>query len=253
MYEKYQPLLDYLSENTPYAYELVLKKNYEETVTALGNGETDVALLGPLTYLEARARYGALCILKPRTPDGNPGYRSVIIKKRESAITSLSGLKGKRVAFASSKSTSGNLVPRYLLANAGIHLGDLEGYTNFDYHDSVVKAVLKGQYDAGAVRDSIVRKYSKLGIEAIASSDPIPTGPLVVGPGTPFAIIENIKKALVGLDPQNSNAQKVLKRLDDDFKNGFTEASDGDYADIREKINAVPQTCGMGCHPRIKL
>lgn len=66
MYEKYQPLLDYLAERTPYAYELVLKKNYEETVNALGSGEMDVALLGPLTYLEAHARYGALSILRPR-------------------------------------------------------------------------------------------------------------------------------------------------------------------------------------------
>jgi len=44
-----------------------------------------------------------------------------------------------------------------------------------------------------------------------------------------------------------------LKRLDDDLKNSFTNASDGDYADIRAKINAVPQTCGRACHPKIKL
>ncbi|MCL4477122.1 MAG: phosphate/phosphite/phosphonate ABC transporter substrate-binding protein [Nitrospirae bacterium] len=253
MYEKYQPLLDYLAGKTPYTYELVLKKNYEETVNALGNGEMDVALLGPLTYLEARAKYGAISILKPRGADGNANYKSVIIKKKDSPISGPSELKGKRVAFASSKSTSGNLLPRYLLASSGIHLSDLSAYANFDYHDSVVKAILKGQYDAGAVRDAVAKKYMQLGIETIAESESISTGPLVVGPGTPFSVIENIKRALLELDPRDSNSQKILRRLDEDFKNGFTGASDKDYEDIRAKINAVPQTCGRGCHPKIKL
>jgi phosphonate transport system substrate-binding protein len=253
LYEKYQPLLDYLANQTPYTYELVLKKNYEDTVNALGSGEMDVALLGPLTYLEARAKYGAVCILKPKGANGDARYRSVIITKKGAALQQLSSLKGKSVAFSASKSTSGNLIPRYLLANSGLHLSDLGRYTNFDYHDSVVKAVLKGQQDAGAVRDSVARKYSKLGIDIIAESDPIPTGPLVAGPGTPYAVIENIKRALLALNPDAPGHQKLLQRLDEDLKIGFTEAADADYADIRAKINAVPRTCGLGCHPKIQL
>ncbi|MEK6697514.1 MAG: phosphate/phosphite/phosphonate ABC transporter substrate-binding protein [Nitrospirota bacterium] len=253
MYEKYQPLLDYLGEKTPYSFDLVLKKNYEETVRALGNGEIDLAFLGPLTYLEARAKYGAVCILRPRGADNRSAYRSVIIKKRESPVMNLTELKGKSVAFAATKSTSGNLIPRYLLANAGIHLGDLKRYDNFSYHDSVVKAILKGQYDAGAVRDSVARKYSRLGIEVIAESEDIPTGPLVIGPGTPFAAVEAIKKALLELTPADAVRRAILGRFDDELKNGFTEAADSDYAEIRAKINAVPRTCGRGCHPKIKL
>ncbi len=253
MYEKYQPLLDYLAGKTPYKYELILKKNYEETVNALGGGEMDVALLGPLTYLEAQAKYGAVSILKSKGVDGTTSYKSVIITRKDSPVKTITELKGKSVAFASSKSTSGNLVPRYLLAGSGIHLGELGGYANFDYHDSVVKAVLKGRYTAGAVRDSVARKYTKLGIAVIAESESIPTGPLVAGPGTPYAVIENIKKALLELDPRDAEGRAVLKRLDDDFKNGFTEATDKDYGGIRAKINAVPQTCGMGCHPKLKL
>lgn len=253
MYEKYQPLLDYLSEKTPYSYELVLKKTYEDTVNALGSGETDLALLGPLTYLEARSKYGAICILKPRGSFGTANYRSVIIKRKDAPMKNLSELKGKRVAFASSKSTSGNLIPRYLLANSGIHLSDLDGYANFDYHDSVVKAILRGQYGAGAVRDTVAGKYMKLGLEVIAESDPIATGPLVVSPGTPFAVIEQIRKALLELRPGDPASDKVLSRLDEDLKHGFVESSDADYGDVRERINAVPQTCGRGCHPKIRL
>ncbi|MDA8240494.1 MAG: phosphate/phosphite/phosphonate ABC transporter substrate-binding protein [Nitrospiraceae bacterium] len=253
MYEKYQPLLDYLSEKTPYKYELVLKRNYGDAVNAVGKGEVDVALLGPLTYLEARAKYGAICILKPKGADNHAVYRSVIITKKDSYVKTLAELKGKSIAFASIKSTSGNLVPRYLLAGNGLHLGDLSSYANFDYHDSVVKAVLKGQYAAGAVRDSVARKYMKLGIEPIAESETIPTGPLVAGRGTPYAVVESIKKALLELRPGDGDGQKILRHLDEDCRNGFVEASDKDYEGIRSKINAVPQTCGRGCHPKIRL
>ena len=253
MYEKYQPLLDYLATRTSYKYELVLKKNYEETVSSLGSGETDVALLGPLTYLEAHAKYGAVSLLMSKGVDGTKSYKSVIITKKDSSVRTLAELKGKSIAFASSKSASGNLIPRYLLANAGIHLIDLSDYANFDYQDSVVKAVLKGQYTAGAVRDSVAKKYVKLGISVIAESEPIPMGPLVAGPSTPHAVIESIKKALLDLDPGDAGGQAVLKRLDEDFKNGFAEAADQDYGAIRSKINAVPETCGTGCHPKKKL
>ncbi|MGB3399775.1 MAG: phosphate/phosphite/phosphonate ABC transporter substrate-binding protein, partial [Candidatus Deferrimicrobiaceae bacterium] len=252
LYEKYQPLLDYLAAKTPYTYELVLKKSYEETVTALATGEIDISLLGPLTYLEAHARYGALCILKPRGADGTAHYRSVVIRKKGNPRKGLIDLKGETVAFAAPKSTSGNLIPRYLLANSGIHLNDLKGFANYDYHDSVVKAVLKGQYDAGTVRDSVARKYAKLGIEAIAESETIPTGPLVAGPGIPYLVMENIRKALLALTPSDEYGKAILSRLDEDLRNGFTEASDEDYAGIRAKFNAVPQTCGKGCHPKIQ-
>jgi len=253
MYEKYQPLLDYLSEKTPYNYELVLKKNYGDTVSALGKGTVDMALFGPLTYLEAHARHGAACLLKPKGIDGTATYKSVIITRRSSNISKLSQLKGKTVAFSALKSTSGNLMPRYMLASTGIHLSELNKYANFDYHDSAVKAVLKGQYDAGAVRDSVAKKYMQLGLEVIATSEAIPTGPLVITKRLPASAVDEIKKALLALNPNDANHQKILKRLDDDLKNGFTEASDSDYAGIRTKINAVPETCGMGCHPKIKL
>jgi phosphate/phosphite/phosphonate ABC transporter binding protein len=253
MYERYQPLLDYLASKTPYSYELILKKNYRETVSAMGNGEMDIAFLGPLTYLEAHSKYGAVSILKPKGPDGDAGYKSVIIKKKDSTIASLAELRGKSFAFASNQSTAGNLMPRYLLANAGIHLADLGSYTNFNYHDSVVKAILKGQYAAGAVRDSVARKYMMLGIEVIAESALIPIGPLTAAKGTPSSVTESIRKALLELDPMDNNARKILKRLDEDYKNGFTRASDADYAEIRSMINAVPRTCGRGCHPKVRL
>ncbi len=251
-YEKYQPLIDYLSETTPYRFELVLKKTYEDTVYALGTGEIEMALLGPLAYLEARALFGAVSILKGTTVKGEPFYRSVIITKRDSPVNDLSDLRGKAFAFAALKSTSGNLIPRYLLAGAGIHLSELGEYRNFAYHDSVVKWVLRGKYDAGAVREVIAEKYLPLGLKIIASSEPIPTGPVVVGPRTPYAVAETVKRVLQDMG-RTERGREVLGRLDPEVRGGFVAADDSDYEGIREMINEVPRTCGAGCHPKIRL
>ena len=251
-YEKYQPLIDYLTDNTMYNFELLLKLTYDETVDALGNGDIDIAFLGPLTYLNAHAKYGAVSILKSITDKGDAYYRSVIVARENSPINKLSQLKGKKFAFASFESTAGNLIPRLLLAEHGIHLKELYTYHNFKYHGSVVKWVLRGIYDAGAVRESVAEKYLPLGLKIMSISQPIPTGPVVVGPKTPYAVAEAVKTALLGLN-KTKEGKKILKKVDPELRGGFIEATDIDYENIREMVNKVPTTCGIGCHPKIKL
>lgn len=251
-YEKYQPLMDYLSEHSVYKYELVLKKSYEDTVNALGRGDINVALLGPLTYLEAHKEYGAICILKGVTVDGRPFDHSVIVTGEKSGIKKISDVKGRSFAFAATKSTSGNLIPRYMLAEHGIHLSELKEYKNFDYHDSVVKWILRGGYDAGAVSKVVADRYLPLGLRIIATSEPIPTVPVVIGPKTPYVIAEDVRSLLLNLN-RTEEGRVVLEKLDPGFRGGFIEARDNDYEGIRKMINDVPTTCGIGCHPKIKL
>jgi phosphonate transport system substrate-binding protein len=251
-FEKYQPVIDYLTEKTPYTFELILKKTYEETINALGSGDIDFALLEPLTYLEAHARFGVISLLKSVTEKGESFYRSVVVARSDRPVRRLSDLKGMSFAFASIKSTAGNLMPRYILADAGIHLKDLGNYRNFRYHDSVVKWVLKGEYDAGAVRESTAKKYIPIGIKIIASSEPIPTDPVVVRPTVPYDVIEKVKDVLMGMN-RSDKGKELLLRLDPEMRGGFTATRDSDYEAIRKMINKVPETCGIGCHPRIRL
>lgn len=251
-FEKYQPIVDYLSESTPYSFELILKKTYRETVEAINRRDIDVALLEPITYFEARARSGVIPILKTETEDGEHFIRTAIIAKRNGSLLSLPDLKGRSFAFASMHSTSGNLMPRYLLDEAGVHINDLSRYRNFSSHDSVVKWVLRNRFDAGSVREDIAEKYSPQGIDIIAYSEPIPTGPLVVRSEIPYEVIDKIKDTLLKMKESQKGA-KVLRKLDPELRGGFIEASDSDYKEIRKMINAVPSTCGINCHPQKRL
>jgi phosphonate transport system substrate-binding protein len=251
-YERYQPLMDYLTDTTGIKTELHLEKSYQGVVNSLGQGKISFALLGPLSYLDAYKRYAVVPIARGKTSRGETFYRSAIVTAGDNGIDDVTQLNAKRFAFAALWSTSGNLIPRYMLARAGIHLDNLSTYRHYSYHDTVAKKVISNEFDAGAVRLSTAERYSVHGLKIIATSDPIPTGPVVVSPTTPYLVIRKVQKALIDMSG-NEMGRSVLQKLDPDLQGGFVSASDADYFEIRNMINDVPKTCGIDCHPKVSF
>jgi len=248
MYKRYQPIMDYLSAETPYRFELKISKDYPEAVRFLQQGVTQVSSLGDVTFAEANVQYSAIPILKPLNRDGTPFYRSAIIVRSDSKVKNLRELRGKTVAFGSPHSTSSNLIPRYLLWENGVGLRDLKGYVNLQHHDAVAKAILKGQYDAGAVKDVVAEKYKSHGLRILAWSAPIPSVPLVVRKDAPPGVVKALTTALLKLDRGNPKHQAIMKNWDDEFCYGFAPAAIEDYRGIFRMIREIPKGCGSGCH-----
>lgn len=239
MYQRYQPFMDYLTKNTQYRFELKLSQDYRDIINFLKNNNVQVALLGGATYLEAKEQFNIVPILKPLGRDGKPYYRSVFIARADNKkINKLSDLKGKSVAFASERSTSGYLVPlNELYAKGGITLRDLSKHVNLKYHDSVAREVLRGNFDAGAVIDSVANRFKDRGLKIIALSDPIPGLPIVVRADVPDEVVTAIKKALLALDYNNPEHRKIMEQWDEEFRYGFAEAEDSDYNPIRAIVD----------------
>ncbi len=251
-YERYQPLVDYLSETTGLKTELHLEKSYEDVVDRLGDGTVSFALLGPLTYLDAHKRFAIAPIARSRTERGETFYRSVIVTGPDGSIEELVDLVDKRFAFSALWSTSGNLIPRYMLAWAGIHLEQLGDFQHYNYHDTVAKKVISNEFDGGAIRLSTAQRYLPYGLKVIATSDPIPTGPVVASSHAPYHVVRSVQQALLSMKDSPAG-REVLDKLDPDLQGGFVAASDADYAEIRSLFNAIPSTCGRGCHPDISF
>lgn len=238
MYQKYQPLMDYLTKTTPYKFELKLSQDYQDIISFLMHNEVQVALLGGVTYLEAKKEFDVMPILKPVGENGKPYYRCVIITKATNkGIATLKDLRGKSIAFASKLSTSGNLAPLYhLYYEAGMKLSDFSRYANFRYHDSVAREVLRGEFDAGAVIDSVAERFKNRGLKVIDVSDPIPGLPIVVRADAPAEFVSALKKALLSLKYSSPESRNTMAKWDEEFRYGFVEAKDSDYDSIRKMI-----------------
>lgn len=248
-YERYQPLIDYLAAETGERFELKLERDYKSVVNSLGAGKTSFALLGPLTYLDASQRFDASPIARSLTADKRASYKGVIVTTAAAEIMGPTQLANKRFAFGSLWSTSGNLMPRYMLAWSGIHLNQLNDYNHFNYHETVARKVISGEFDAGALRESVAKTYFEYGLKVLSTSGPIPTGPVVVTPETPYRLVKRVQHALLSMS-SSTHGRAILKKLDYDLRGGFVAASDADYMEIRNMINRVSQTCGKGCHPK---
>jgi phosphate/phosphite/phosphonate ABC transporter binding protein len=251
-YGQYQPLIDHLGRVTGKKFELRLEKSYQDVVDSLGEGRVLFALLGPLTYLDANKRFGAPPIARAKTARGETFFRTVVVTDVDGSIRELSQLVDKKFAFGALWSTSGNLIPRYMLAWAGIHLENLKEYKNYGYNETVAKKVISKEFDAGAISLATAERYLPFGLKIIATSEPIPTGPVVVSPQAPPLLVRKVQQALLEL-AETPEGKKVLEKLDPDIQGGFVAASDADYADIRKMINDVPLTCGKSCHPRVSF
>ncbi len=238
MYQKYQPLMAYLSENTSFRFELKLSQDYRDIIRFLKNDQVQLALLGGVTYLAAKEQFNVVPVLKPLGQDGRPYYRSVFITRADNdKINRIADLRGKSVAFASRMSTSGYIAPLYeLYTKGGLTLAALGKHINLKYHDAVAREVLRGNFEAGAVIDSVASRFRDKGLKVIHVSDPIPGLPIVAQANASPAMIAAVKQALLVLDYQNPEHRRIMDQWDEEFKYGFAEASVSDYEVIGRMI-----------------
>ena len=248
VYERFQPMMDYLTQNTPYRFELKISRDHAETIRFLKEGKTQVSAIEDGGLMEAMLKYGAVPILKPLNAEGRPSYRCYFIVPAASPLHSLSELKGKKVAFGSRHSTTGNLIPRKMLWNSGIKVGTLGSYANLDNQDAVMRGVLKGEYDAGAIKSTVAWPYKEHGVRVLATSEDLPSVPLIVGKDAPKELVRAITGALVKLNRRNPEYRQAMENWDVEYKYGFVPATAADYRAVARMFKAIPYGCGTGCH-----
>lgn len=229
LYQGYQPLMDYLTRETEYYFELVISRSYQETVNQLAAGKVDAAFLGSYIYLNSREAFGLFPILKPLNENGQPFFYSVLITREDAPIQGISDLKGKRLAMPSEQSFSANWLPAYGLGKYGLTVDDLGGLAFLQHHHTVVYEIMRNNFDAGSIKDRVALEFENRGIRIIAKSDPVPGSPLVVS----TFINENIKKAIIEallrIDVQQPVYQELVREWDPEFKYGFARAHPEDY------------------------
>lgn len=232
MYLKYQPLVDYLSQRTGRRWELAISGSYENAVEGLCRGRFALAYLGPLTFVRAHELCGATPIVKLLT-NGQPTFRSFIVVREDASIHSLADLRGKSFGFGSPLSTSSHIVPRAMLARAGLRPGVNVQCRYFRHHDSAARAVLLGEVDAAGVRDIVGEEFAHRGLRILDRSTPVPNFPFVVGPRTPTQVVRDVVRALVIVPQLEPDVRASMARWDEELAGGFARADPEEFEPLR--------------------
>ncbi len=151
---RFNNLAEYLSEETGLNVRYVPQADYAAVVTSFKQGDIHLVWYGAVTGVQARIAVPEADAIAHRPRDGE--FHSVFVAAPGSGISSLDDLRGKTVTFGSESSTSGHLMPRYYLSQAGVDTETELGALSFSgSHDTTWKLVEAGSFDAGALSEAV--------------------------------------------------------------------------------------------------
>jgi phosphonate transport system substrate-binding protein len=213
---KAEPLMKYLESKLGMKVEFTPVTDYPATVEALANKKVDMAWFGGFTFVQANVRSGGKIIpLVQRAEDET--FKSVFITS-DPAITQLSDLKGKDVSFGSQNSTSGHLMPRSFIMQAGLDPDkDFKRVAFSGAHDATIAAVASGKVQAGALNISVWNKFVEEKKVDTAKVRVFYTTPSYydynwsVHADMPVAMREKLQAALLALDKSTPEGKEILE------------------------------------------
>lgn len=220
--ERFGGMADYLSTKLGIPVEYRPSTSYSALVTAFGNGDVLLGWFGGLTGVQARLATDGAQPIAQRPRDER--FHSVFIVHRDVQAGSLADLKGLSFTFGSESSTSGHLMPRFYLRQAGVEPErDFKGKPNYSgSHDKTWKLVEAGSFQAGALNETVWQEAVKAGEVDTSTVRVVDTTPAyydyhwvahnrideLYGPGT----VARIQQALLDMDAAASPAaDRVLE------------------------------------------
>lgn len=212
---KFAPLGKYLEKELGMPVSFVPVSDYAAVVEALGAKRLDLVWFGGFTFVQAKMRTGGTAVpLVQRAEDEKFTSRFIT---SDPAIKTLADLKGKNFVFGAPSSTSGHLMPRYFLGQAGINPDkDFKTVAFSGAHDATVAFVQAGRADAGVVNTSVWDKLVESGKVDTAKVHVFYVTPTyfdynwtVRGDLDPV-IVKKLRAAFLKLDPANPQQKEIL-------------------------------------------
>ena len=213
---KFGPLSQYLEKTLGMRVEFTSVTDYPAAVEALVNKQVDLVWFGGFTYVQAQIRSGGKIIpIAQREEDTK--FRSVFITQKNSGITKLTDLKDKQVSFGSQSSTSGHLMPRTYLLEAGLNPEvDFKRIAYSGAHDATIASVVSGRVDAAALDITVWNKFVSENKVDTSKVDVFYTTPPFfnynwsVHADMPATLRDKITKSLLALNMNTPEGKEIL-------------------------------------------
>lgn len=234
----YQPMLDWLTEQTGCQFVAVGSASYDDAVENITTGKVHLAELGPVTCVLAMEKNPDIRPLlitlawnpeKTELVDAFLGY--IVTLKKYTEINSVEDLKGKTFAFVAIESSTGYIYPNALLRDKGIDYSQFFGKTHFlGSHPSVTDAIVAESVIAGATWQynlaEAIKKHGDV-FKIIATTPPVPNQCIAAHPTLSGELQTKVKQLLPTIDPN------LLENLN---TKGFAVRPDSFYDTVRKIV-----------------
>ncbi|WP_238160293.1 phosphate/phosphite/phosphonate ABC transporter substrate-binding protein [Pigmentiphaga sp. H8] len=226
--QDWKPLLDDMGASVGRPVVALSFTSYEGLRLAMQENRVDLAFVSGKLALEAVLQYGMVVLNQVVRPDGLPGYRSVLIVRKDGPIQSLDDVlnqPGKwRLGMGETQSMSGYVIPQLqLFAPRGIAIERHFPSELVDGHQGTALAVANGDVDVATNNTADLDRFRShfpqeaARLKIIWESDLIPHGAIVMQRGFPEAMRDKVRAFLSGYGhgagARGDTERVVLSRL----------------------------------------
>jgi phosphonate transport system substrate-binding protein len=231
----YEPFFKAVADKVGADYELEVSSDYAGLAVSLASGKTDMAWMGPFGYVLAADKGGAEAIATVEY-DGKPVYHSIVVAPKNTKVKDYPrDAKGLRMSFAEAASTSGWLIPTYLLKKEGIDPKTYFDYSEGAAHPAQETAVATGKVDLATDFDRNRNAMIEAGtIKAedsviVWTSPDLPNDAIAVRKDLDEDLVADLEQAVLSIEHDGKENGLLPKHY-----TGFVESTEDTYALIIE-------------------
>ena len=255
----FRPLAEYLEVELAAAgiseVKIEVMPDAKSMAGALWRGDVDIFFENPVLATKVARDSGATPFLR-QWVDGSGTYRSLVIVPKDSPAQNLADLRGRKIAFANTESSSGFLLPASMIVDHDIELVRLKSRKNTPPPDAVgylftsnnknsVYWLIRGWADAAAVNNlqyDHLQRITLKGFRVIAESQSVPSQVVLHRPKLNPDWIAAIETAFVDMH-QNGAGERAAKAFSgttrfEGFRRGF-KSTFASYFAILDRLTVV--------------
>jgi phosphonate transport system substrate-binding protein len=235
---RHQLLAEYLSRKLGMPVRFTILPSYGDVLDGFDAEQMDGAFFGSFTGAVAMEKLGVVPLARPVNLDGTSTYQGYLFVRKDSGISDVAGMRGKRMAFVDRATTAGYVFPLAWLREHGISSPErlFAEHWFTGSHDVPIAEVLDGKADVGVSKHTVFDRVRKENprvdreLVVLASSPPVPSNALCVRRDLEERLREALRRALLDVqsDPEGARVLEQIGALK------FVETTAGDYAPVLE-------------------
>ncbi|MBF0501110.1 MAG: phosphate/phosphite/phosphonate ABC transporter substrate-binding protein [Candidatus Riflebacteria bacterium] len=243
-----EPLAEYLGKSLGMDIQIRLFHDYYDILNDIDHESLELALLSPTIYSLILDDPALTFVAVPLERD-QEFYHSVILTNKDSSISGISDLTGRKLGFVNTYSASGYLVPAEFLTTEGL---SASGSSRYDpvflgSHGKAVRALLEKKVDAVCTYDTFfdftnhqLGEYKNLTLDSFKLlkqlPEKIPADALVCRTALGKDIIARLQQALRDYRKEREAPGSPLQKV---IYTGFqTQPCEG-YQSLRKRLDSL--------------